>query len=149
MVVVDEDDVVSGAVEQAGGDTRAEAGSAVHHRRTSGTSSRRGSNECSGMCTEPGMNPEARSSSRRTWSTTGIVLFAGLRELGEGGGGVAPQLGRAGELGWTARRGAGGRSILGIALGQQFSTYLGWLISWGTPLTLVGDPAGRPPTPRR
>jgi hypothetical protein len=78
-----------------------------------------------------------------------LVLFAGLRELGEGGGGVAPQLGRAGELGRTARRGAGGRSILGIALGQQFSTYLGWLISWGTPLTLVGDPAGRPPTPRR
>ncbi len=27
---------------------------------------------------------------------------------------------------------------IGIALGQQFATYLGWLIPWGTPLTLVG-----------
>ncbi|MGH3930250.1 MAG: MBL fold metallo-hydrolase [Pseudonocardiaceae bacterium] len=30
---------------------------------------------------------------------------------------------------------------IGIALGQQFSTYLGWLIPWGTPLTLIGDSA--------
>ncbi|WP_300008694.1 MBL fold metallo-hydrolase [Pseudonocardia sp.] len=30
---------------------------------------------------------------------------------------------------------------VGLALGQQFSTYLGWLIPWGTPLTLVGDTA--------
>lgn len=30
---------------------------------------------------------------------------------------------------------------IGIALGQQFSTYLGWLIPWGTPLTLIGDRA--------
>ncbi|WP_301122559.1 MBL fold metallo-hydrolase [Mycolicibacterium fortuitum] len=30
---------------------------------------------------------------------------------------------------------------IGIALGQQFSTYLGWLMPWGTPLTLVGDSA--------
>ena len=28
---------------------------------------------------------------------------------------------------------------VGIALGQQFATYLGWLIPWGTPLTLIGD----------
>lgn len=26
-----------------------------------------------------------------------------------------------------------------IALGTQFATYLGWLIPWGTPLTLLGD----------
>lgn len=30
---------------------------------------------------------------------------------------------------------------IGIALGQQFSTYLGWLIPWGTPLTLIGESA--------
>jgi hydroxyacylglutathione hydrolase len=30
---------------------------------------------------------------------------------------------------------------IGIALGQQFSTYLGWLIPWGTPLTLIGETA--------
>jgi glyoxylase-like metal-dependent hydrolase (beta-lactamase superfamily II)/rhodanese-related sulfurtransferase len=28
---------------------------------------------------------------------------------------------------------------IGIALGLQFSTYLGWLIPWGSPLTLVGS----------
>jgi glyoxylase-like metal-dependent hydrolase (beta-lactamase superfamily II)/rhodanese-related sulfurtransferase len=28
---------------------------------------------------------------------------------------------------------------IGIELGTQFATYLGWLIPWGTPLTLVGD----------
>ncbi len=28
---------------------------------------------------------------------------------------------------------------VGIALGQQFATYLGWVIPWGTPLTLIGD----------
>ena len=28
---------------------------------------------------------------------------------------------------------------ISIALGQQFSTYLGWLIPWGTPLTLIGE----------
>lgn len=28
---------------------------------------------------------------------------------------------------------------IGIALGQQFSTYLGWLIPWGTPVTLIGE----------
>jgi hydroxyacylglutathione hydrolase len=28
---------------------------------------------------------------------------------------------------------------IGIALGRQFSTYLGWLIPWGTPLTLLGE----------
>lgn len=27
---------------------------------------------------------------------------------------------------------------VGIALGTQFSTYLGWLIPWGTPLTVIG-----------
>ncbi|HEY4422408.1 MAG TPA: rhodanese-like domain-containing protein [Pseudonocardia sp.] len=30
---------------------------------------------------------------------------------------------------------------VGIELGQQFATYLGWLIPWGTPLTLVGESA--------
>jgi glyoxylase-like metal-dependent hydrolase (beta-lactamase superfamily II)/rhodanese-related sulfurtransferase len=30
---------------------------------------------------------------------------------------------------------------IGIALGDQFSTYLGWLIPWGTPVTLIGDSA--------
>ncbi|GLZ49772.1 MBL fold metallo-hydrolase [Actinomycetospora sp. NBRC 106375] len=30
---------------------------------------------------------------------------------------------------------------VGIALGAQFSTYLGWIIPWGTPVTLVGDSA--------
>lgn len=28
---------------------------------------------------------------------------------------------------------------IGVALGPQFSTYLGWLIPWATPLTLIGD----------
>lgn len=28
---------------------------------------------------------------------------------------------------------------IGIALGQQFATYLGWLIPWGTPLVLIGE----------
>lgn len=32
---------------------------------------------------------------------------------------------------------------IGIALGQQFATYLGWLIPWGTPLTLIGEDAGQ------
>lgn len=31
------------------------------------------------------------------------------------------------------------RGGVGIELGGQFSTYLGWLIPWGTPITLVGD----------
>ncbi|GAY10960.1 rhodanese-like domain-containing protein [Pseudonocardia sp. N23] len=30
---------------------------------------------------------------------------------------------------------------IGIALGTQFATYLGWLIPWGTPLTLIGESA--------
>lgn len=30
---------------------------------------------------------------------------------------------------------------VGIALGVNFSTYLGWLIPWGTPLTLIGGSA--------
>jgi hydroxyacylglutathione hydrolase len=30
---------------------------------------------------------------------------------------------------------------VGIALGNQFSTYLGWLMPWGTPLSLIGDSA--------
>ena len=30
---------------------------------------------------------------------------------------------------------------IGIALGGQFSTYLGWLIPWGTPLTLIAESA--------
>jgi hydroxyacylglutathione hydrolase len=28
---------------------------------------------------------------------------------------------------------------IGIELGRQFATYLGWLVPWGTPLTLVGE----------
>ncbi len=28
---------------------------------------------------------------------------------------------------------------VGIALGNQFSTYLGWLMPWGTPLSLIGE----------
>ena len=28
---------------------------------------------------------------------------------------------------------------IGIGLGQQFSTYLGWLVPWGMPVTLVGE----------
>jgi hydroxyacylglutathione hydrolase len=32
-------------------------------------------------------------------------------------------------------------AVLGIALGEQFSTYLGWLIPWGTPLILIDDSA--------
>ncbi len=31
------------------------------------------------------------------------------------------------------------RGTLNIGLDGQFSTYLGWLIPWGTPLTLLGD----------
>lgn len=30
------------------------------------------------------------------------------------------------------------RGSIGIALGAQFSTYLGWLMPWGSPLTLIG-----------
>ena len=30
---------------------------------------------------------------------------------------------------------------IGIELGDQFSTYLGWLMPWGAPLTLVGESA--------
>jgi glyoxylase-like metal-dependent hydrolase (beta-lactamase superfamily II)/rhodanese-related sulfurtransferase len=30
---------------------------------------------------------------------------------------------------------------IGIALGTQFATYLGWLIPWGSPVTLIGDTA--------
>jgi rhodanese-related sulfurtransferase len=30
---------------------------------------------------------------------------------------------------------------IGIALGQHFATYLGWLIPWETPLTLLGESA--------
>ena len=30
---------------------------------------------------------------------------------------------------------------VGIALGNQFSTYVGWLMPWGTPLSLIGDSA--------
>jgi len=31
------------------------------------------------------------------------------------------------------------RGSIGIALGAQFSTYLGWLMPWGSPLTLIGS----------
>ena len=30
---------------------------------------------------------------------------------------------------------------IGVELGNNFSTYLGWLIPWGTPITLIGDDA--------
>ena len=33
------------------------------------------------------------------------------------------------------------RGSIGIELGDQFATYLGWLIPWGTPVTLVADDA--------
>ena len=33
------------------------------------------------------------------------------------------------------------RGSIGIALDRYFSTYLGWLIPWGTPLTLIGESA--------
>lgn len=32
---------------------------------------------------------------------------------------------------------------VGVALGAQFATYLGWLIPWGTPLTLIGQDAAQ------
>ena len=41
---------------------------------------------------------------------------------------------------------------IGIELGNQFSTYLGWLIPWGTSLTLIGETAdqvARRPAPAR
>jgi hydroxyacylglutathione hydrolase len=31
---------------------------------------------------------------------------------------------------------------IGIELGRQFSTYLGWLLPWGSPLTLIGESDG-------
>lgn len=33
------------------------------------------------------------------------------------------------------------KGSIGIELGDMFSTYLGWLIPWGTPLTLIGESA--------
>ncbi|MBS2937655.1 MBL fold metallo-hydrolase [Nocardioides sp. J2M5] len=38
---------------------------------------------------------------------------------------------------------------IGIELGDQFSTYLGWLIEWGAPLTLVGESADQVATAQR
>lgn len=38
---------------------------------------------------------------------------------------------------------------IGIPLGDQFSTYLGWLIPWGTPVTLVGESAEQVATAQR
>jgi rhodanese-related sulfurtransferase len=39
---------------------------------------------------------------------------------------------------------------VGIELGsEQFSTYLGWLMPWGTPVTLVGDDAEQVATAQR
>ena len=35
------------------------------------------------------------------------------------------------------------RGSIGIALGQQFATYLGWLMPWGRPLTLIGADPGQ------
>lgn len=34
------------------------------------------------------------------------------------------------------------RGTVGVELGTSFSTYLGWVLPWGTPVTLVGDTAG-------
>ncbi len=39
----------------------------------------------------------------------------------------------------TAYAGEHVAGTIGVALGGQFSTYLGWLIPWGTPVTLIGD----------
>lgn len=39
----------------------------------------------------------------------------------------------------TAYAGGHLAGSVGIALGQQFATYLGWVIPWGTPLTLIGE----------
>ncbi len=33
------------------------------------------------------------------------------------------------------------RGTIGIDLGGQFATYLGWLMPWGTPVTLIGESA--------
>ena len=41
------------------------------------------------------------------------------------------------------------RGSIGIALGQQFSTYLGWLMPWGAPLTLIGATADEVSTAQR
>ncbi len=39
------------------------------------------------------------------------------------------------------------RGTVGFDLGAQFATYLGWLIPWGTPVTLIGEsPRSRSPT---
>lgn len=38
----------------------------------------------------------------------------------------------------TAYAGSHLRGTIGIELGPQFATYLGWLIPWGTPVTLLG-----------
>lgn len=32
---------------------------------------------------------------------------------------------------------------VGVALGREFATHLGWIIPWGTPLTLIGEDAGQ------
>ncbi|WP_269857758.1 MBL fold metallo-hydrolase [Streptomyces sp. RPT161] len=32
---------------------------------------------------------------------------------------------------------------VGIELGRQFATYLGWLLPWGSPVTLIGETAGQ------
>ncbi|QFG25181.1 MBL fold metallo-hydrolase [Actinomadura sp. WMMB 499] len=39
----------------------------------------------------------------------------------------------------TAYAAAHARGTVGIELGRPFATYIGWLIPWGAPLTLVGD----------
>jgi len=44
------------------------------------------------------------------------------------------------------RRAFAGRHLTGsvsVELGDSFATYLGWTMAWGTPLTLIGDSAGR------
>ena len=33
------------------------------------------------------------------------------------------------------------KGTVGVELGNGFATYLGWVIPWGTPITLVGDSA--------
>jgi hydroxyacylglutathione hydrolase len=52
---------------------------------------------------------------------------------------------------WTCATAVGHVSgTIGIELGsEQFSTYVGWLMPWGTPLTLIGTDADEVATAQR
>ncbi len=78
------------------------------HSRPGGTSSSRWSRLCSGTCTEPAMPPVARSSSRRTSSTTVRIRLERGGQVGEGPPRVAAGAGRRGELADRAGCGTGG-----------------------------------------